>query len=202
MRHYKTILRYWICGLTLALALPIMASAGHYTDFRFPREKQLTKDGYPTPLSGQPITKTPVIAKKKGVTLKKYPEHYIPEKEKLGDNEMRITVLGSGSPTPVRRAQATSGILVEVGNGKNFIFDIGPGTAANLYSLGIHPALLDKVFINHLHLDHVGEYQNKVKSKSPTFLRQHFPCAGPGRFSKSFNEPVSAITATDFQSSA
>lgn len=69
---------------------------------------------------------------------------------------MRITVLGSGSPTPVRRAQATSGYLVELGNGDNFIFDIGPGTSGNLYSMGVHPALLDKVFIAHLHLDHCG----------------------------------------------
>ena len=66
MRHYKTKRHYWMCGIAFVLALPIVVSAGHYTDFRFPREKQLTKDGYPTPLSGQPITKTPVIAKKKG----------------------------------------------------------------------------------------------------------------------------------------
>jgi len=156
MRHYKTILHCWMCGLVFALALPIMASAGQYEDFRFPREQSTTKDGYPTPLSGKPITKTPVIAKKEGVTLKKYPEHYIPGKEPLARNEMRITVLGSGSPTPVRRAQATSGYLVELGNGDNFIFDIGPGTSGNLFSLGVHPAFLDKVFIAHLHLDHCG----------------------------------------------
>jgi len=141
---------------SILLALPIVASAGQYEDFRFPREQSLTKDGYPTPLSGQPITKTPVIAKKEGVSLKKYPEHYIPGKESLAEKEMRITVLGSGGPAPVRRAQAASGYLVELGNGKNFIFDIGPGTAGNLYSMGVHPALLDKVFINHLHLDHCG----------------------------------------------
>ena len=131
MRHYKTMLSCWMYSLAFILILPIVASAGQWTDFRFPREKQLTKDGYPTPLSGQPITKTPVIAKKKGVTLKKYPEHYIPGKEKLGDNEMRITVLGSGSPTPVRRAQACSSILVELGNGKNFIFDIKSKSAVS-----------------------------------------------------------------------
>ena len=108
-----------------------------YEDFRFPREQSLTKDGYPTPLSGKAITKTPVIAKKKGVSLKKYPEHYIVGKEPLAGNEMRITVLGSGGPAPVRRAQAASGYLVELGNGKNFIFDIGPGTSGNLYSMGI-----------------------------------------------------------------
>ena len=96
------------------------------------------------------------MPRKQGVTLKKYPEHYIPGKEPLADKEMRVTVLGSGSPTPVRRAQATSGYLVELGNGDNFIFDMGPGTPANLYSMGVHPALLDKLFIAHLHLDHTG----------------------------------------------
>ena len=147
-----------ICGITLGLVLPIMASAAQYDHegFRFPREQSVTKDGYPTPLSGQPITKTPVIVKKAGVTLKKYPEHYIPGKEPLADKEMRVTILGSGSPTPVRRAQATSGYLVELGNGDNFIFDMGPGTPSNLYSMGVHPALLDKLFIAHLHLDHTG----------------------------------------------
>lgn len=143
-------------GLVLTLILPVAANANQYENFKFPREESTTKDGYPTPLSGKPITKTPVITKKKGASNKKYPEYYIPGKEPLADNEMRVTVLGSGSPTPVRRAQATSGYLVELGNGDNFIFDIGPGTSGNLYSMGIHPALLDKVFIAHLHLDHCG----------------------------------------------
>lgn len=156
MRHYKVNLRSWMCGVALALALPLSTSAATFEDYRFPRESSLTQDGYPTPLSGKPITDTPVIVKKEGVTLKKYPEHYIPGKEPLADNEMRVTVLGSGSPTPVRRAQATSGYLVELGNGDNFIFDMGPGTPANLYSMGVHPALLDKLFIAHLHLDHTG----------------------------------------------
>jgi ribonuclease Z len=151
---HKLVMSGLLVGMLGASAFA--ASPASFEDYRFPREASLTKDGYPTPLSGQPITKTPVIAKKKGVSLKKYPEHYIPGKEPLGDNEMRVTVLGSGGPAPVRRAQAASGYLVELGNGKNFIFDIGPGTAGNLYSMGIHPALLDKVFINHLHLDHCG----------------------------------------------
>ena len=83
MRHYKSMLHFRTFGLAFALALPIMASAGQYSheDFRFPREQSTTKDGYPTPLSGNPITKTPVIIKKEGASLKKYPEHYIPGKE-------------------------------------------------------------------------------------------------------------------------
>lgn len=143
-------------GLVFTLILPVTVNANQYENFKFPREESTTKDGYPTPLSGKPITKTPVITKKKGASNKKYPEYYIPGKEPLADNEMRVTVLGSGSPTPIRRAQATSSYLVELGNGDNFIFDIGSGTSGNLYSMGIHPALLDKIFIAHLHLDHVG----------------------------------------------
>ena len=156
MRHYKTMLHSMMCGVAFALVLPLIANAAQYEDFRFPREQATTKDGYPTPLSGKPITKTPIITKTKGASVKTYPEHYIPGKERLAENEMRITVLGSGGPAPVRRAQAASGFLVELGNGDNFIFDNGSGTTANLFSLGIHPALLDKLFITHLHLDHCG----------------------------------------------
>jgi len=148
--------KYILGGIAALMMTPVFASAASFEDFRFPREESTTKDGYPAPLSGKAITKTPVIAKIEGASLKTYPEYYIPGKEPLAEDEMRITVLGSGGPAPVRRAQAASGFLVELGNGDNFIFDNGSGTTANLYSLGIHPALLDKLFITHLHLDHVG----------------------------------------------
>ena len=70
MRHYKSILHFRTLGLAFVLALPIMANAAQYSheDFRFPREQSTTKDGYPTPLSGKPITKTPVIVKKEGAS--------------------------------------------------------------------------------------------------------------------------------------
>jgi hypothetical protein len=38
------------------LILPTFTYAGQYEEFRFPREQSTTKDGYPTPLSGKPIT--------------------------------------------------------------------------------------------------------------------------------------------------
>jgi ribonuclease Z len=58
----------------------------------------------------------------------------------------------------VRRAQAATGWLCELGNGDKFVFDVGGGTVQNLWSLEIHPALLDKLFLTHLHLDHVGDF--------------------------------------------
>ena len=125
-------------------------------DYRFPRECTTTDAGYPVPLCGKPLTKTPVVVKQKGdKPLKKYPEYFIPEKETLSDNEMRITAIGSGNP-PVRRGQAATSWLVELGNGDNFIIDAGGGTVPALWSLRIPLASFDKLFVTHLHLDHVG----------------------------------------------
>lgn len=125
-------------------------------DYNFPRECTTTEAGYPVPLCGKPLTKKSVIVKQKGdKALKKYPEHFIPEKETLADNEMRITVVGSGNP-PVRRGQASTSLLVELGNGDYYIIDAGGGTVPALWSLRIPLASLDKLFVTHLHLDHVG----------------------------------------------
>ena len=155
MNLLKSLRAYRLFGIVLSLILPALACAGP-EDYRFPREPGFTEDGYPFPLTGKPITKTPVIAKTQGASLKKYPEHYIPGKESLAEDEMRITVCGSWGPAPLRIGQGASCLLIQLGNGDVFIFDVGGGTVGNLYSLGVHPAELDKVFITHLHLDHVG----------------------------------------------
>ena len=116
-----------------------------------------TSDGYPLPLTGKPLTKHNVVVKKEGVELKQYPERFFPKKEDLGADEIRLTCIGSGNPI-VRRAQAATGWLCELGNGDKFIFDVGGGTVQNLWSLEYSPAELDKLFLTHLHLDHVGDY--------------------------------------------
>jgi len=139
----------------VCLLLPI-AGISAPEDYRFPREPGTTKDGYPLPLSGVPITKTPVIAEAPDTVIKKYPEHYIPGKETLAEDEMRVTACGTWGPAPMRIGQGASCLLVQLGNGDSFIFDIGGGTVGNLFALGVHPAELDKVFIAHFHLDHIG----------------------------------------------
>ena len=116
-----------------------------------------TPDGYPLPLTGKPLTKHNVVVKKEGVELKKYPERFFPKQEKLGADEIRLTCIGSGNPI-VRRAQAATGWLCELGNGDKFLFDIGMGSMANLFSLRPDFSKLDKVFASHLHIDHVGDF--------------------------------------------
>lgn len=112
-----------------------------------------TPGGYPLPLSGKPITNSPII----GQGGKEYPEYCHHKEEPLDDNEIRITCCGSGNPF-VRRAQAATSWLIELGNGDKFVFDVGGGSVSNLWSLEISPAEIDKLFLTHLHLDHVGDF--------------------------------------------
>lgn len=81
---------------------------------------------------------------------------YCPGTEVLGAGEMRVLACGTGLPI-LRRSQASSCFLVELGNGDKFIFDIGSGSGANIGCLNIPYDYLDKVFVSHLHTDHCGD---------------------------------------------
>ena len=124
--------------------------------FNFPGGEGKTSGGKPLPLTGTPITETPIIARQEGATLKKYSEHFIPGQEELAKDEMRITCLGSGAPN-IRKGQSSAGWFVELGNGDKFVFDIGGGTVGNLWALEVPPNEVDKVFLTHLHIDHTGD---------------------------------------------
>ena len=88
----------------------------------------------------------------------------------LSNNEMRITFMGSMIPLPVRRAQAEMSIFVEVGWSNDpsdtvyggravdqFVFDMGAGASANFAAAKVGYRRMDKVFINHLHGDHMSD---------------------------------------------
>jgi len=75
--------------------------------------------------------------------------------EPLKENEMRITFLGT-SVIP-RRGQASNSIFVETGNGDSFVFDLGSGVSANYVAMGIPYSRMDKVFLTHLHADHMSD---------------------------------------------
>lgn len=97
---------------------------------------------------------------------------------KLDRNEMRITFLGSMIP-PARRAALEMSVFVEVGWDEarkqpldQFVFDCGSGVCGNYGAMGIGYARMDKVFLCHLHGDHMSDLT-------------HIYCFGPaqGRFS-------------------
>lgn len=65
----------------------------------------------------------------------------------------RITLVGTGGPelTPERQGEST---LIEA-NGQSLLFDAGRGTLDGLYRSGIAPQQVTKVFLTHLHSDHI-----------------------------------------------
>jgi ribonuclease Z len=120
------------------------------------------------------ITMKPVVGK----PLREYAEVFIPGEEKLEDGEIRVTMLGSGNPWPTR-AQASASILVEVGNPERdlLIFDLGTGSLANYASLKLPVNKLNKVFLTHLHADHMGDlitlsgsYEKVSRADGPVFV--------------------------------
>jgi ribonuclease Z len=140
-----------MAGLAMALALvllPAPGSAGKHAD-------DITSLPVPAFVGGtKAITLTPVV----GTPGREYADAFVPGKEQLADGEMRVTVLGSGNPW-VTRAQASASILVEVGNAERdlLLFDLGSGSLANYASLRLPVNKLDKVFLTHLHADHMSD---------------------------------------------
>lgn len=81
---------------------------------------------------------------------------YYPGTEELDKDEIRVIACGTGLPA-ARRSQAATCFLIETGNGDKFLFDLGTGSMANIASLMIPYQYLDKLFLSHLHTDHMGD---------------------------------------------
>lgn len=79
--------------------------------------------------------------------------NWYPNTEKVQPDEIRVTFMGS-SPLP-RPGQMGTSIYVELGNGKNFVFDMGPGSIANYLAAGVPLNRINDIFLTHLHWDHV-----------------------------------------------
>lgn len=109
----------------------------------------------------QALTTTPVV----GDPLLVRPDVFLPGTEELAIGEIRVTVLGSGDPW-IRRSQASGSLLIEVGNPERdfFFFDLGSGSLANFTALSLPVEATTKVFLSHLHADHIGDIPGLVGS--------------------------------------
>ncbi len=90
------------------------------------------------------------------------PEHLPPfdPATPLDADEMRISFMGSEVP-PNTRAQRLMSIFVQVGSAgggaDQAVFDCGSGVSANYNAMGVKWSEMDKVFISHLHGDHMSD---------------------------------------------
>jgi ribonuclease Z len=126
---------------------------------------------------GEALTTTPVVGTP--------PQHAEPTDTVGGgpvpDGAIRVTILGSGDPF-VNRSQGSASVLMEVGNeqGDYFFFDLGSGALANFTGLHLPVTGTTKVFLSHLHADHVGDMPTLVWSLAKGGRRDPVEVWGPG----------------------
>jgi len=107
---------------------------------------------------------------------------------RLDENEMRITFMGSSVPPNSRRAQQMMSVFVEVGWDDDkqmpldqFVFDCGSGVCTNYNAMNVALGRMDKVFLAHLHGDHMSDLTHiycfgpSTDRKSPLYVW------GPGK---------------------
>jgi ribonuclease Z len=150
----------------------------------------------------QPLTTTPV-AETRGLAYSSMVTH---SAEPLAIDEMRVTILGSGDPF-VKKGQASASVLVEVGNKEHDVFflDLGSGSLANFNSLGLPVTSTTKVFLSHLHADHVGDMATLLWSLAKSGRRDPVEVWGPaGEYrplgTRSYMEHIEAAHAWDMES--
>lgn len=80
---------------------------------------------------------------------------YYRKAEELQTDEMRVLFMGSTFYP--NQSQSGMNILVELGNGDSFVFDMGIGSLRNYNSLSIPFNSINHVFLSHLHMDHVSD---------------------------------------------
>ncbi|KAK9813508.1 hypothetical protein WJX73_003209 [Symbiochloris irregularis] len=84
------------------------------------------------------------------------PKGPVTQLEPVPKDSIRIVALGTGTPD-VRKAAVATSYLIQLGNGENFLFDLGTGSYINLVATGVPQDSLTKVFLSHLHSDHIAD---------------------------------------------
>ena len=76
-------------------------------------------------------------------------------------DSLTVILLGTGAGPPVNLQQFGASILLEAG-GERFLFDCGRGATMRLTQVGIPIGTISRLFLTHLHSDHVIQIPDLV----------------------------------------
>ena len=77
--------------------------------------------------------------------------------------DLRLILLGTGNPAP--RAHRAGQSIAVLADGAGAIFDLGPGSAMNLFASSIDPLQIDQLFFTHHHFDHMADFGHFVMAR-------------------------------------
>ncbi len=109
---------------------------------------------------------------------------------------MRITLLGTGTPTNPHRFQ--SAVLVETGESR-LLFDAGRGTVHQMYQAGVEISLVNPVFITHHHFDHINDLFDVIISTAMRGRTHDLEIYGPAGTQKIVRALLEQVYAQDIR---
>ena len=77
--------------------------------------------------------------------------------------DLSLVLLGTGNPTP--RAQRAGQSIAVLAEGAGAVFDLGPGSAMNLFASQVDPLAIDQLFFTHHHFDHMADFGHFVMAR-------------------------------------
>lgn len=77
--------------------------------------------------------------------------------------DLRLVLLGTGNPTP--RAHRAGQSIAVLTDDAGAIFDLGPGSAMNLFASSVDPLAIDQLFFTHHHFDHMADFGHFVMAR-------------------------------------
>lgn len=108
---------------------------------------------------------------------------------------MEIVFLGTGAGMPAKQRNVTSIALKILSKGAIWLFDCGEGTQHQLLHTSLKPRKIEKIFITHLHGDHIFGLPGLLSSRSFLGGEEPLTVYGPPGI-RSFIETSLSVSST------